>query len=234
MDIGDENLTAQERERVIEILKTCDKAIAFSDVQRGRIDPRYAKPARIYTIPHVPWNDAGWKYAQKEKEEVIAFLKEKMVSHVAQPSDSAYANRWFFLRKPNGKIRWIQDLLKVNAVTIRDVGSVPHSDLLAEGAAGRSIYSVCDLFSGYDEVPLDPRDRHLTAMHTPLGLIQMMVVPMGWTNGVAVFQRAMVAVLKDFIPDKVEVFLDDFPIKGLVHRMRQRLYLELEDSSSST
>ncbi|GBG73775.1 hypothetical protein CBR_g17114 [Chara braunii] len=110
------------------------------------------------------------------------------------------------------------DLQKVNAVTIRDVGSVPHADLLAEGAAGRSIYSVCDLFSGYDEVPLDPRDRHLMAMHTPLGLIQMMVVPMGWTNGVVVFQRAMVAVLKDFIPDKVEVFLDDFPIKGPVNK----------------
>ncbi|GBG62054.1 hypothetical protein CBR_g28531 [Chara braunii] len=209
---------SHERERVIEILKTCGKAIAFSDAERGRIDPRYAKPARIYTIPHVPWNDAGWKYAQKEKEEVIAFLKEKMVSHVTEPSDSAYANRWFFLRKPNGKIRWIQDLQKVNTMTIRDVGSVPHADLLAEGAAGRLIYLVCDLLSGYDEVPFDPRDRHLTAMHTPLGLIQMMVVPMGLTNGVAVFRRAMIDVLKNFIPDKVEVFLDDFPIKEPVNK----------------
>ncbi|GBG87674.1 hypothetical protein CBR_g45828 [Chara braunii] len=43
---------------------------------------------------------------------------------------------------------------------------------------------------------------------------KMMVVPMGWTNGVAVFQRAMVAVLGELIPNLVEVFLDDFPIKG--------------------
>ncbi|GBG79900.1 hypothetical protein CBR_g30165 [Chara braunii] len=203
MDIGDGNLTEPENERVLEVVKSCDKAIAFSDAERGRIDPRYAKPARIYTIPHTPWNDAGWKFAQKEKEEVISFLKEKMASRVAEPCDSAYANRWFFLRKPNGKIRWIQDLQKVNVVTIQDVGSVPHADLLAEGAAGRSIYSVCDLFSGYDEIPLNPRDRHLTFMHTPLGLVQMLVVPMGWTNGVAVFQRAIVAVLKGFISDKV-------------------------------
>ncbi|GBG62071.1 hypothetical protein CBR_g28547 [Chara braunii] len=216
MDIGDENLTQPEKERVLEVLKSCDKAITFSDAERGRIDPRCAKPARIYMIPHTLWNDAGWKFAQKEKEEVISLLKEKMTSHVVEPCDSTYANRWFFLRKPNEKIRWIQDLQKVNAVAIRDVGSVPLADLLAERAAGRSIYYVSDLFSGYDEIPLDPRDRHLTAMHTPLGLVQMMVVPMGWTNGVAVFQRAMVAVLKDFIPDKVEVFLDDFPIKGPV------------------
>ncbi|GBG77789.1 hypothetical protein CBR_g25720 [Chara braunii] len=84
----------------------------------------------------------------------------------------------------------------------------------SEGSAGRSVYSVCNLFSGYDEIPLDYRDRQLTAMHTPLGLIQMMVVPMGWTNGVAVFQRVMVAVLGELIPNLVEVFLDDFPIKG--------------------
>ncbi|GBG73387.1 hypothetical protein CBR_g16101 [Chara braunii] len=216
MDIGDENLTEQEKGRVLEVLKTYNKVIAFSDAERGKIDPRYAKPVRIYTIPHTPWNDAGWKFAQKEKEEVIVFPKEKMASHVAEPSDSAYANRWFFLRKPNGKILWIQELHKVNVVTIHDVGSIPHTDLLVEGVVSRSIYSVCDLFSGYDEIPLDPRDRHLTAMHTPLRLVQMMVVPMGWTNGVAVFQRAMVAILKDFIPDKVEVFLDDFSIKGSV------------------
>ncbi|GBG81435.1 hypothetical protein CBR_g32112 [Chara braunii] len=41
----------------------------------------------------------GWKFAQKEKEEVIAFLKEKMASHVAEPSDNAYAN------KDNEKVR---------------------------------------------------------------------------------------------------------------------------------
>ncbi|GBG77957.1 hypothetical protein CBR_g25887 [Chara braunii] len=217
MDIGDGNLTEQEKERVVEVLKTCDTAIAFSDAERVRIDPRFAQPARIYTVLHTPWNDVGWKFARKE-EEVIAFLKEKMASHVAEPSDSAYANRWFFIQKPNGKIQWIQDLQKVNAVTIRDVGSIPHADLLAEVAAGRSIYLVCDPFSSYDEIPLDPRDRHLKTMHTPVGLVRMMVVPMGWTNGVAVFQRAMLVVLKDFIPDKVEVFLDNFPIKGPVLR----------------
>ncbi|GBG88896.1 hypothetical protein CBR_g48508 [Chara braunii] len=174
----------------------------------------YAKPARIYTVPHVSWNDAGWKFAQKKKEMIVDFLKEKIRTFVAEPCESAYVNKWFFIWKSNGRLRWIQDLQKTNKVTVRDVGSIPNADLLSEGAAGRSIYSVCDLFSGYDEIPLDYRNRHLTAMHTPLGLIQMMVVPMGWTNGVAVFQRAMVAVLGELIPNLVEVFLDDFPIKG--------------------
>ncbi|GBG85471.1 hypothetical protein CBR_g40113 [Chara braunii] len=220
MDIGDGNLTREEREFVAMTLQGCDKAIAFDDSERGRIDPRYAKPAWIHTILHVPWKDRPqWKYAQKEKEEIVVFIKEKIRTFVAEPCESAYSNKWFFLRNgSNNKLRWIQDLQRTNAVTIRDVGSIPEVDLLAEGSASCSIYSIYDLFSGYDEIPLDYRDRHMTAMHTPLRLVQMMVVPMGWTNGVAVFQRAMIAVLKEFIPEKVEVFLDDFPIKGSVER----------------
>ncbi|GBG92605.1 hypothetical protein CBR_g56393 [Chara braunii] len=220
IDIGDGNLTEEEKGFIAMTLRGCDKAIAFDDSERGRIDPRYAKPARIHTVPHVPWKERPqWKYAQKEKEEIVAFIKEKIRTFVAEPCESAYSNKWFFLRKGgSNKLRWIQNLQRTNAVTIRDVGSIPEADLLAEGSAGRSIFSICELFSGYDEISLDYRDRHMTAMHTPLGLVQMMVVPMGWTNGVAVFQRAMIAVLKEFIPDKVEVFLDDFPIKGPVER----------------
>ncbi|GBG74863.1 hypothetical protein CBR_g19376 [Chara braunii] len=220
MDIGDENLTEKEKEYVAMTLRSCDKAIAFDDSGRGRIDPRYAKPARIHTIPHVPWKDRPqWKYAQKEKEEIVAFIKEKIRTFVTEPCESAYSNKWFFLRKGgSNKLRWIQNLQRTNAVTIRDMGSVPEADLLAEGSAGCSVYSICDLFSGYDEIPLDYRDSHMTAMYTPLGLVQMMVVPKGWTNGVAVFQRAMIIVLKEFIPEKVEVFLDNFPIKGPVER----------------
>ncbi|GBG77842.1 hypothetical protein CBR_g25772 [Chara braunii] len=219
MDIGDGNLTEKEKEFIAMTLRGCDKAIAFDDSERGRIDPRYAKPARIHTVPHVPWKDRPqWKYAQKE-EEIVAFIKEKIRTFVAEPCKSAYSNKWFFLRKGgSNKLRWIQNLQRTNAVTIRDVGSIPEADLLAEGSAGRSIYSICDLFFGYDEIPLDYRDRHMTPMHTLLGLVQRMVVPMGWTNGVAVFQRAMIVVLKEFILEKVEVFLDDFPIKEPVER----------------
>ncbi|GBG59194.1 hypothetical protein CBR_g32210 [Chara braunii] len=227
MDIGDGNLTEEEKGFIAMTLRGCDKVIFFDDSERGRIDPRYAKLTWIHTIPHVPWKDRPqMKYAQKEKEEIVVFIKEKIRTFVAEPCESAYSNKWFFLRKGgSNKLRWIKNLQKTNAVTIRDVGSIPEADLLEEGSAGRSIYSNCDLFSGYDEIPLDYRDRHMTVMHTPLGLVQMMVVPIGWTNGMAVFQRAMIAVLKEFIPEKVEVFLDDFPIKGPVERDETEVFL---------
>ncbi|GBG86547.1 hypothetical protein CBR_g41610 [Chara braunii] len=67
---------------------------------------------------------------------------------------------------------------------------------------------------GYDQLPLDVRDRPYTAMHTPVGQLQMQVTPMGFTNVVAEAQRRMLAVAGDMFPEKCEPYIDDNPIKG--------------------
>ncbi|GBG74917.1 hypothetical protein CBR_g19431 [Chara braunii] len=146
--------------------------------------------------------------------EVTELLRAKMDSFVAEPTASPYANKWFVFRKPNKSLRWIQDLQKLNAVTIRDAGSLPQADLLAESHAGHNIYSLIDLYSGYDQLQLDARDRPYTAMHTPLGQLQMQVTPMGFTNAVAEAHRRMLAVAGDMFPDKCEPYIDDNPVKG--------------------
>ncbi|GBG87445.1 hypothetical protein CBR_g45503 [Chara braunii] len=146
--------------------------------------------------------------------EVTDLLVAKKDSFVVEPTTSPYANRWFVFRKPNKTLRWIQDLQKLNAVTIRDAGSLPQADLLAESHTSRRIYSLIDLYSGYDQLPLDVRDRPYTAMHTPVGQLQMQVTPMGFTNAVAEAQRRMLAVAGDMFPEKCEPYIDDNSIKG--------------------
>ncbi|GBG72582.1 hypothetical protein CBR_g12153 [Chara braunii] len=78
----------------------------------------------------------------------------------------------------------------------------------------RSIYSLVDLYSGYDQLPLDVRDGPYTAMHTPVGQLQMQVTFMGFTNAVAEAQRRMLAVAGDMFPEKCEPYIDDNPVKG--------------------
>ncbi|GBG88961.1 hypothetical protein CBR_g48571 [Chara braunii] len=146
--------------------------------------------------------------------EITDLLSGKIDSFVAEPTASPYANKWFVFRKPNKTLRWIQDLQKLNAVTIRDAGSLPQADLLAESHVGRSIYSLIDLYSGYDQLPLDARDRPYTAMHTPVGQLQMQVTPMGFTNAVEEAQRRMLVVAGDMFPEKCESYIDDNPLKG--------------------
>ncbi|GBG70231.1 hypothetical protein CBR_g6362 [Chara braunii] len=72
--------------------------------------------------------------------------------------------------------------------------------------------------AGYDQLPLDARDRPYTAMHTPVGQLQMQITPMGFTNAVAEAQRRMLAVFGDMFPDKCEPYIDDNPVKGARER----------------
>ncbi|GBG77557.1 hypothetical protein CBR_g24003 [Chara braunii] len=207
-------LTGKETQAIKEVCQESHLAFAFNDHQKGRLDAKLIPPVRIHTVEHECWNDKGPAYDFEIAGEVTELLRAKMDSFVAEPTASPYANKWFVFRKPNKSLRWIQDLQKLNAVTIRDAGSLPQADLLAESHAGRSIYFLIDLYSGYDQLPLDARDRPYTAMHTPVGQLQIKVTPMGFTNMVAEAQRRMLAVAGDMFPDKCEPYIDDNPVKG--------------------
>jgi hypothetical protein len=54
----------------------------------------------------------------------------------------------------------------------------------------------------------------MTAFYTPLGLLWLTALPMGYTNSPAEFQKCMTFILQDEIPDVANIFIDDLPIKG--------------------
>lgn len=54
----------------------------------------------------------------------------------------------------------------------------------------------------------------MTAFQTPLGVLRIVSLPMGYTNSPAEFQACMMFILKDEVPEKAGVFIDDIPIKG--------------------
>ena len=102
----------------------------------------------------------------------------------------------------------------LNKVTIRNIGIGPIVDEFAEEFASRAIYSIGDLYSGYDQFQLSKGSRDLTTMRTPFGLLRMCTLPQGATNSVAHMQSAMNRILQAFIPEKTRPFLDDLPMKG--------------------
>ena len=94
----------------------------------------------------------------------MELLRQKVDMGILEPSSAPYSNRWFTVPKKNGTLRFIQDLQLVNKVTIRNTGIRPTIDEFAEAFAGRSIYSVVDLYSGYDQFQLAVESRDITTM----------------------------------------------------------------------
>lgn len=101
----------------------------------------------------------------------------------------------------------------VNKVTIRNMGSSSIVDEFAEAFAGRAIYSIGDLYSGYDQFQLAIQSRVLTTMRTPLSLVRMCTLPQGATNSVGHMMNGMKKIVRDFNLDKTMLFVDDVSIK---------------------
>ena len=90
------------------------------------------------------------------------------------------------MSKKSGSLRFIQDLQAVNIVMIQNSGVGPVVDSFVESFAGTTIYSMADLYSGYDQFQLAMDSRDITTMCTPIGLVRMCTLPQGAMNSVVV------------------------------------------------
>ena len=151
----------------------------------------------IFTVPHVPWDLKPIPVPRALLPKLVNLLKEKLHMGILEPSMAPYSNRWFTVPKKSGALRFIQDMQPANKVTIRNKGSGPIVDEVAEAFAGHAIYSIGDLYSGYDQFQLALESRDLTTMKTPLGLLRMCTLPQGATNSVAHMQSAMNNIMRD-------------------------------------
>ena len=136
---------------------------------------------------------------------------------------ASYSNQWFTVPKKSRALQFIQDMQPTNKVTIRNKGSGPIVDEVAEAFAGHAIDFIGDLYSGYDQFQFAFESRDLTTMKTPLGLVRMRTLPKGATNLVAHMQYAMNQILKDFVVEKTMPFVNDILIKGCEEAKRDSI-----------
>jgi hypothetical protein len=211
---GGEFLKEPEKIRFREMISKHGKAFASSPNEIGCVNPKIVAPMVIFTVPHVPWDLKPIPVPKALLPKLVSLLKEKIQMGILEPSMAPYSNRWFTVPKKSGALRFIQDMQPANKVTIRNKGSGPIVDEVAEAFARHAIYSIGDLYSGYDQFQLASESRDLTTMKTPLGLMRMCTLPQGATNSVAHMQSAMNQILREFVPEKTIPFVDDIPIKG--------------------
>ena len=215
MDINGEGFLWPEEEKLfIQVMVLNEEALAFEETDRGTLREDYFSPYIMPTIPHTAWEEKNIPIPPGIREKVIELLKHKMNAGVYEHCQSAYRSKWFCVLKKSGKLRIVHDLQALNAVSIRDAGGPPILDEFVEPFSGRQCYTVFDLFWGFDARRVHPDSRDLTAFATPLGLLRLTSMPMGYTNSPAEFQKCMVFILRDEIPEVANIFIDDLPIKG--------------------
>ena len=154
------------------------------------------------------------------RDHLHAWLKAGIV----EKSRSKYNSPVFCVpKKDTNKLRVVLDYRKLNAKCMPDKYSIrPVEQCLEEiGHAKSQFFSCIDLRSGFWQLPLEEKSRHLTAFTIPgVGQFQYTVAPMGLAGSPASFSRLMDYIMRDL--SFVITYIDDC----LVHSRTERQHAD--------
>ncbi|GJW38756.1 reverse transcriptase domain-containing protein [Tanacetum coccineum] len=226
-------LKDDEKAALLKVLKLHKWAIAWKIFDIKGIDPSFCthkilmeddfKPAVQHQIRVNP------KIHEVIKKEVIKLLDAGLIYPI---SDSPWVSPVHCMPKKGGMTvvenedneliptrlvtgwRVCIDYQKLNDATRKDHFPLPFMDQMLERLAGNEYYCFLDGFSGYFQIPIDPKDQDKTTFTCPYGTFAYRRMPFGLCNAPGTFQRCMMAIFHDMIEETMEVFMDDFSVFG--------------------
>nr|GEX51199.1 reverse transcriptase domain-containing protein [Tanacetum cinerariifolium] len=104
------------------------------------------------------------------------------------------------------------DYRKLNEVTHKDYFPLPFMDQMLERLAGNEYYCFLNGFSGYFQIPIDPKDQEKTTFTCPYGTFAYIRMLSGLCNAPGTFQRCMMTIFHDMIEQTMEKKLTEAPI----------------------
>jgi hypothetical protein len=165
-----------------------------------------------------------------EQREMDAFLEEALATGRIRPSKSPIGAPVFFIKKKDGKLRFVQDYRALNAITRKNKYPLPLIDDLIHRLTGAKYFTKLDVRWGYNNVRIKEGDEWKAAFRTNRGLFEPLVMYFGLTNSPATFQTMMNEIFHDLVLQGVVcVYLDDILIFTETleeHRRITRLVLE--------
>lgn len=119
----------------------------------------------------------------------------------------------FFVKKKDGKLRFIQDYQKLNAIMIKNWYPLPLASDIINRLTKAKIFMKFNVRWGYNNICIKEADQWKTAFITNRGSFEPHVMYFGFTNSLAIFQMLMNTIFVDLIAEgKVAVHIDDILI----------------------
>ncbi|KAI7934843.1 hypothetical protein MJO29_016106 [Puccinia striiformis f. sp. tritici] len=163
-------------------------------------------------------------------QELKERLKKLQSTGFIRPSTSPWSSPILFAKNANGSLRFCVDYRALNSVTKRDRHPLPLIQECFDSLKNAKYFTKIDLQQGFHQMKISPEDVPKTAFGTKYGHFEWSVMPFGLVNAPSTFQRMMTHVLREYIDDFVQVYLDDILIYSASeeeHLQHVKLVLEV-------
>nr|GEV49239.1 reverse transcriptase domain-containing protein [Tanacetum cinerariifolium] len=227
------DLSVEEKAALITVLKSHKRAIAWKLSDIKGINPKFRSHKILLEEDFTPavqhQRRVNPKIYDVIKQEVIKLLDAGLIYPI---SDSSWVSPVHCVPKKGGFTiveneeneliptrlvtgwRVYIDYRILNDATQKDHFPLPFMDQMLERLAGNQYYYFLDGFSGYFQIPIDPKDQEKTTFTCPYWTFAYRRMPFGLCNAPGMFQRCMMAIFYDMIEKTMEVFMDDFSVFG--------------------
>nr|GFB89705.1 reverse transcriptase domain-containing protein [Tanacetum cinerariifolium] len=207
------DLSSNEKTALINVLKTRKKVIAWKLTDIKGIDPEFCSHKILLEEDYSPKVQCQRRVNPKIhdviKKEVEKLLDTGLIYPISDIKNDE--NELVPTRLVTGWKVCI-DYRKLNEAIRKDHFPLPFIDQMLERLAGNEYYCFLDGFSGYFQIPIDPKDQEKTTFTCPYGTFAYKRMPFGLCNAPGTFQRCMMAIFHDMIEKTMEVFMDDFSV----------------------
>nr|GFA69755.1 reverse transcriptase domain-containing protein [Tanacetum cinerariifolium] len=223
------DLSSNEKTALINVLKTRKKAIAWKLTDIKCIDPEFCSHKILLEEDYSPKVQSQRRVNPKIYDIIKKDVEKLLNTGLIYPiSDSPWVSPIHCVPKKGGMTvikndenelvptrlvtgsRVCIDYRKLNEATRKDHFLLPFMDQMLKRPAGNEYYCFLDEFSGYFQIPIDPKDQEKTTFTYPYGTFAYKRIPFGLCNAPGTFQRCMMAIFHDMIEKTMEEF--DFKV----------------------
>ncbi|GJU19105.1 reverse transcriptase domain-containing protein [Tanacetum coccineum] len=202
------DLKNEEKAALIEVLKSHKRAIAWKLSDIKGIDPEFCTHKILMEEDYEPTVQHQRRVNPKIHDVIKKEVEKLLDAGLIYPiSDSPWVSPVHCVPKKGGMTvvkndendliptrlvtgwRVCIDYRKLNEATRKDHFPLPFMDQMLERLAGNQYYCFLDGFSGYFQIPIDPKDQEKTTFTCPYGTFAYRRMPFGLCNAPGTFQR---------------------------------------------
>jgi hypothetical protein len=127
------------------------------------------------------------------------------------PSSSPHASPAFIIPKSDPSVlpQWVNNYRQLNRNMIADSHPLPRIDDILNDCTKGKIWATINMTNSFFQTRMHPNNIPLTAVSTPFGLFEWMVMPMGLRNAPAIHQCHVSSTLRPYIGKICHIYLDD-------------------------